>query len=156
MFISLISMRILQYFLRADIKFSPVDEALRHHVQRSGIKAKHRALGTVKRKTHAETPQAEADVERHAYLGSPDLKRKAEPFFKSAKKLKKHYDSGARVYSNTFSELILSSVLLMRPCVIMCKDLESKPKTGLWVLLKERPMLKLHRQKLMLRDILPW
>ncbi|GFO47458.1 hypothetical protein PoB_007396300 [Plakobranchus ocellatus] len=57
------------------------------------------------------------------------------------------------LHSNTFTELLLRSVLLMSPYVIMCKDLESNPSRGLWRLLKERPMLKLHRQKLMLRDM---
>ncbi|GFO47459.1 hypothetical protein PoB_007396400 [Plakobranchus ocellatus] len=84
----------IQYFLRADIKFSPVDEALCHHVQRSRIKAVQKALENAKRKAYAETPQGEADAERHAYLSRSDLKRKDEPFFKSAKKSKKHYASG--------------------------------------------------------------
>ncbi|GFO17571.1 hypothetical protein PoB_004407600 [Plakobranchus ocellatus] len=46
------------------ITWCPVDEALCHHVQGSRTKAKQKALETRKRKTHAEIPQAEADVER--------------------------------------------------------------------------------------------
>ncbi|GFO17580.1 hypothetical protein PoB_004408500 [Plakobranchus ocellatus] len=65
------------------------------------MKAKQKSIETGKRKTHAETPLAEADGMRQTYLSKPYLERE---------------------------ELTLNSVLLMRPCVIMCKDLESKAK----------------------------
>ncbi|GFO17581.1 hypothetical protein PoB_004408600 [Plakobranchus ocellatus] len=75
---------------------------MRHEIQYF-LGAKQRAVETTKKKPLAETAQAEADAERHAYLGRPDLMRKAELFFESARKLKKRYDSTWRSGSSGWS-----------------------------------------------------
>ena len=79
----------VQYFYRADIKFSPVDQALCHHIQTARTRANQRGLRAAeRRKANTDDLQAIADADRHSILGRPDLKRKAETFCKT-KKFKK-------------------------------------------------------------------
>lgn len=78
----------VEYFHRADVKFSPVDQALCHHMQTARTRATHRTQKAAEKKTNTNS-QSEADAERHFSLGRPEMRRNAEIFCKSAKRFKK-------------------------------------------------------------------
>ncbi|XP_035828664.1 uncharacterized protein LOC118478686 [Aplysia californica] len=82
----------VSHFYRDDIKFSPVDQSLCHHIQSARVRANKRAA-EVKKTTHSESALARADAERHAILGIVGATSKKRPAadgtHKPAKRIKK-------------------------------------------------------------------